>query len=126
MSKNKKIKRPNPFVWMIMILYLIGASIFRRKVKITFKTRDGKILEERQARKALKKIKAPFVMLGNHHSLYDYIFPMRALFPRRINFMVARKHVIASPFRFFFIIMHPPYFFSIKKQTGCFFATENN
>ena len=60
MSKNKKIKRPNPFVWMIMILYLIGASIFRRKVKITFKTRDGKILEERQARKALKKNQSSF------------------------------------------------------------------
>lgn len=101
MSKNKKIKRPNPIVWMIMVLYLIGASIFRRKVRITFKTRDGRVLEERQARKELKKLKAPFVMLGNHHSLYDYIFPMRALFPRRINFMVARKHVIASPFRFF-------------------------
>ena len=74
MSKNKKIKRPNPIVWMIMELYLIGASIFRRKVRITFKTRDGRVLEERQARKELKKLKAPFVMLGNHHSLYDYIF----------------------------------------------------
>jgi len=101
MSKKLKIKRPDPFIWIIMILYLIGASIVRRKVIITYKTQQGEILKGRNARKALKQLKAPFVLLGNHHSLYDYIFPMRALFPRRINYMVARKHVVASPFRFF-------------------------
>ena len=101
MSKKLKIKRPNPFVWMIMILFLVAVSIFRRKVKITYKTETGEILKERKARKKLKELKAPFVLLGNHHSMYDYVFPMRAMFPRRINYMVARKHVVASPYRFF-------------------------
>ena len=101
MSKKAKIKRPNPFVWMLMIIFLVSVSIFRRKVKITYKTETGEILKERKARKKLKELKAPFVLLGNHHSMYDYIFPMRAMFPRRINYMVARKHVVASPYRFF-------------------------
>ena len=79
---------------------------------------NGRVLEERQARKELKKLKAPFVLLGNHHSLYDYIFPMRALFPRRINFMVARKHVIASPFRFFLFFKPMQYLLEILPRVG--------
>lgn len=101
MEKKTKIKRPNPFVWIIMILYLVGASVFRRKVKISYRCQNGDVLHGKKSRKALKRLKAPFIILGNHHSLYDYIFPMRALFPRRINYMVARKHVVASSYRFF-------------------------
>ena len=63
MSKKLKIKRPNPFIWIIMVLYLIGASIVRRKVIITYKTQQGEILKGRNARKALKQLKAPFVLL---------------------------------------------------------------
>ena len=56
MSKKTKIKRPNPFVWMLMIIFLVSVSIFRRKVKITYKTETGEILNKTAYEISINKI----------------------------------------------------------------------
>jgi 1-acyl-sn-glycerol-3-phosphate acyltransferase len=37
-------------------------------------------------------VKPPFIMVGNHTSFYDFVYAVRAFFPVRINFVVARKY----------------------------------
>ena len=37
-------------------------------------------------------VKPPFIIVGNHTSFYDFVYAVRAFFPVRINFVVARKY----------------------------------
>lgn len=41
---------------------------------------------------ALRGLTAPFVVLGNHSSFYDFVYINHALFPHFIHFVVARKY----------------------------------
>jgi 1-acyl-sn-glycerol-3-phosphate acyltransferase len=37
-------------------------------------------------------VKPPFLIVGNHTSFFDFVYAVRAFFPKRINFVVARKY----------------------------------
>ncbi|MBO4732074.1 MAG: hypothetical protein J5597_04635 [Spirochaetaceae bacterium] len=99
--KRKKTKRPNRPVWYIFGFIVVVLTLLFRKVKIVFKCSDGTILEGLEAKKKLLAFSPPYIIVGNHHSIYDHIYLIRAFFPRRINFIVARKHWLASKYLFF-------------------------
>lgn len=99
MSK-KKTKRPNKAIYYIFGFILTIISFFRRQVRITFKCTDGTILEGKDANIMLTQYKPPFIIVGNHHSLYDYVYLVRAFYPHRINFIIARKLYLASKYHF--------------------------
>jgi 1-acyl-sn-glycerol-3-phosphate acyltransferase len=36
--------------------------------------------------------KPPYIVIGNHTSFYDFVYALRAIYPARVNFVVARKY----------------------------------
>lgn len=104
--KRKKTKRPNKFIYYFFGYIVIIISYLLRKVKITYKCADGTILQGKYAKKALLEKKPPYIIVGNHHSLYDYVYMIRAFYPRRINFIIARKLSLASKYNFFLHFAH--------------------
>lgn len=39
-----------------------------------------------------KDLKPPFIVVGNHSSFFDFVYAVRAFYPERISFVVARKY----------------------------------
>lgn len=100
MKGKKKTKLPNRAVYYIIGFILSVISIIRRKVHIVYKTRDGRIIEGKKVKLELLSSKPPYIIVGNHHSLYDYVYMVRAFYPRRVNFIIARKLYLASKYNF--------------------------
>lgn len=83
MKKRKKngrclVKRPSGVIYLFLagLVALYAACFKRQKIETTIKGR----------------IKPPFIIIGNHTSFYDFIYSIRAFYPQRINFVVARKY----------------------------------
>lgn len=100
MSKRTKTRRPNRFIYYFFGFIVSILSFSKRKVRYTFTCPNGKEVYGNQVKNELLKIKPPYIIVGNHHSLYDFVFMIRAFYPRRINFVVARKLYLASPYHF--------------------------
>lgn len=47
------------------------------------------------------KIKGPALVLSNHTSFYDFLYSMSATYPRRVNFLAAKKMFYEPVLRFF-------------------------
>ncbi len=90
MNKRRKyrITRPNKLLYIILggIVSLFTIVIKKQKIISTLP----------------KNLKGPFIVVGNHTSFYDFVYMIRALYPRRINFVVARKYF---HFHFFNLVM---------------------
>ena len=100
MRRRIKTKRPNPFIYYFFGFIVSFLSFTKRQVLFTFRTTDGKEIHGRKVREELLKFKPPYIIVGNHHSRYDYVFAIRAFYPRRITFIVARKLYLAARFHF--------------------------
>lgn len=101
MKRRTKTKRPNPFVYYLFGFIVSFLSFAKRQVLFTYRMPDGREVHGSKVREELVKVKPPYIIVGNHHSLYDYVFAIRAFYPRRITFIVARKLYLASKFHFF-------------------------
>ncbi len=82
MSKQNKnineiiVKKPNAFLYGIIALgvKLIAKVLFRLKID----------------NKEVKKLKAPFVVIGNHASVLDIVFTVSGMLPKRLNIVTAK------------------------------------
>lgn len=81
MKKNngrQKAKRPGFIAYFLLGgIVSLYAVIFKRH-KLVSTLPEG--------------LKPPFIIVGNHTSFYDFVYAVRAFYPRRINFVVARKY----------------------------------
>ncbi len=98
---RRKIKRPNPFIYYFFGFIVSFLSFTKRQVRFTYRAPDGREVHGRKVREELLKFKPPYIIVGNHHSRYDYVFAIRAFYPRRITFIVARKLYLAARFHMF-------------------------
>lgn len=82
MSKKKgikrRIKRPGRIRYVLLggIVAAYAAAVKRHR--LVSRLPEG--------------VKPPFIIVGNHTSFYDFVYAVRAFFPVRINFVVARKY----------------------------------
>lgn len=76
-AKNR-IKRPGAVRYVLLGgIVAVYAAAFKRHRLIS---------------KLPDNVKPPFLIVGNHTSFYDFVYAIRAFFPLRINFVVARKY----------------------------------
>ncbi len=83
MKKSRKrerysFKRPPRVFYLLLagLVALYAAFIKGQKIETTIKG----------------KVEPPFIIIGNHTSFYDFVYSVRAFYPHRINFVVARKY----------------------------------
>lgn len=76
-GKNARATRPG------IIVYIILGGIV---------SLYAKVFKKQQLHRSYTSIKPPFILIGNHSSFFDFIYAIRAFYPRRINFVVARKY----------------------------------
>lgn len=73
-----KVKRPSIILYVILggLLSLYAAIFKKHKV----------------ASELPKGLKPPFIIVCNHTSFFDFVYSARAFYPKRVNFVVARKY----------------------------------
>ena len=77
-SKGKrKAKRPG-IIYVLLGALLIVYAVFFKHHKIKKNQPEG--------------LKPPYIIVGNHTSFYDFVYAFRSVYPKRINFVVARKY----------------------------------
>ena len=82
MTERKRTKsgtrRPGRLVYIVLggLLYVYAAAF--KKHRVVNELPDW--------------LKPPFLIVGNHSSFYDFVYTVRALYPQRISFVVARKY----------------------------------
>lgn len=74
------MKRPNLFLHTVIVFFLKVLAIFKGQ-KIVRKD----------------KIKGPAIALSNHTSFWDFLYTMSAVYPRRLNFIAAKKFFYEKP-----------------------------
>lgn len=77
-KKKYREKRANRIVYLVLggIVALYAIVFKRQRIKSSLP----------------KDFKAPFIIVGNHSNFFDFIYAIRAFYPHRINFVVARKY----------------------------------
>ncbi|NTV90673.1 MAG: 1-acyl-sn-glycerol-3-phosphate acyltransferase [Clostridiales bacterium] len=77
-ARQHSVNRPPRLIYLVLsgLIFLYAVIIKRQKIKSTLK----------------EKIKPPFIIIGNHTSFYDFVYSIRAFYPQRINYVVARKY----------------------------------
>ncbi|MFZ5353989.1 MAG: lysophospholipid acyltransferase family protein [Bacillota bacterium] len=79
-KRDKKLreKRANPLVYLVFGgIVALYAKVFKKQRVKTSLPRD---------------LKAPFIIVGNHSNFFDFVYVVRAFYPHRVNFVVARKY----------------------------------
>lgn len=74
------MKRPNLFLHTIIVFFLKVLAVFKG-----------------QRVKRKDKIKGPAIALSNHTSFWDFLYTMSAVYPRRVNFIAAKKFFYERP-----------------------------
>jgi 1-acyl-sn-glycerol-3-phosphate acyltransferase len=75
---RRRVKRPGAVRYVLLGgIVAFYAAAFKRQ-KLVSRLPEG--------------VKPPFIIVGNHTSFYDFVYAVRAFFPKRINFVVARKY----------------------------------
>lgn len=103
---RKKTKRPNRFIYFVFGFIVILISMLFRKIRFIYKMPDGKVRTGKRAKLVLAGFKPPFIIVGNHQSIYDHFYMVRAFYPFRLNFIVARKLFLAGGLSLFVKFAH--------------------
>lgn len=79
-GKDRKsgIKRPNKAAYRALGGILCLYTAFFKKHQVVDELPEG--------------LAPPFIIVGNHSSFYDFVYTVRALYPERVSFVVARKY----------------------------------
>ncbi len=85
--EQKRTNKPKP---QNAILYTIAYLLLRPYLRLRYGYRRPKAL-------AVRKLRGPIVVLGNHASNLDFLFAIVALFPKRMNFLVSAHFFNQKP-----------------------------
>lgn len=77
-SQKSRIKRPGKVTYALLGGLLWLYAVFFKKHKLVTELPDG--------------LEPPYIIIGNHTSFYDFAYAVRAFYPERISFVVARKY----------------------------------
>lgn len=87
MSK-KNVKRPNTLLYRLFgLLFVLYAKCIGQRVVYS---KNG--VRSKEAKKEVKALKPPYILIANHSFFLDFTLLATAQYPRRINFIVARKY----------------------------------
>ena len=74
----KPNKRPNRLLYHLTFLLIYPIFKIKNRVRIN--------------RKAVRKIKGPMIVIANHPSRPDFVYSVAAMYPHRLNVVVARYY----------------------------------
>jgi len=83
MSLLMKVKRPN------LALYFVVYALVYPVLKICFKMEVD--------RKKLDIPKGPYIVVSNHHTMFDFLMVMLSFYPHRLNAVTAQKYFLYRP-----------------------------
>ena len=86
-AKNgrRAVKRPGRVRYVVLGGLVTLYAVICKRHKLHYTLPDG--------------LKPPYIIVGNHSSFYDFVYAVRAFYPERVNFVVARKYFHYSGLR---------------------------
>jgi len=90
-KSGKRVRRPNGILYSVLVILLIPVVKLMFRLKVD---RSGYIPPD-----------GPFVVLCNHASFMDFVVAMFAVFPKRLNSVVAQKYFFYRPLNWFLPFM---------------------
>jgi 1-acyl-sn-glycerol-3-phosphate acyltransferase len=84
-SGQRGVKRPSRVKYITLGGLVSLYAVVFKKHKLHFALPDA--------------LKPPYIIVGNHSSFFDFVYAVRAFYPERVNFVVARKYFYYSGLR---------------------------